>query len=294
MGYLFIVNSGSGSSSMDYESEIQSYFEQIEDKFEIHLLGTEIDPKAIKKVIDESEANTIVAVGGDGTIKLVAEQILGSDKILGIIPAGSANGMAKELGIPGKDVKAALDFIIRGEHRSIHLLYVNNELCIHLADLGFNAYLVERFDQLPQRGMWGYAKATVHALLNHERMNVSLEFEGKMIQTKAAMVVMANATKYGTGFKINPDGKLDDEEFEVVIVKDYSYSEIFKMWLTKLPVNPKKIAVYQTKSLTVHTKRKAHLQVDGEYQGKQSEVKAILAPERVNVIIGDINDDVVQ
>lgn len=293
MSYLFIINSGSGNSGTNYLAEINSYFKDKTAFYEVYPLGKIINADALKKRIRESDADTIVAVGGDGTVKLIAEQLLDTNKKLGIIPAGSANGMAKELGIPNKNVAEALSIIEKGDALSIHLLQVNNELCIHLADIGFNAYLVQRFHQLPHRGMWGYAKAAFHALMNHQRMRVSVEIEGNKIQTKAAMVVVANATKYGTGFKINPKGKLDDHLFEVVIVKDYSYLEIFKMWLTKLPVDPKKIVVYQTKSLKILTKYRAHLQVDGEYLGKIKEVSATIVPSRVHVIVGDVSDDTV-
>jgi diacylglycerol kinase family enzyme len=90
---------------------------------------------------------------------------------------------------------------------------------------------------------------------------------------------------YGTGMKINPDGKLDDELFEIVVVKDYSYLEILKIWLTKLPFNPKKIEVFQTSRVKISSKHKAHFQVDGEYIGKVNEVTAKILPASVTVIL---------
>ncbi len=291
MNYLFIVNAGSGNSDTNYEEEIEHFFKRKKHETEIYLLEENFQKADLEKKIKKSDAQTVVAVGGDGTIKLVAEIIHGLDKILGIIPAGSANGMAKELAIPTNDLEAALETLIKGETAQIHLVKINDEYCIHLADLGFNAYLVKKFDTLPQRGMWGYAKAAIHALINHKRLDVVLSFEGKVIRTKAAMVVIANATMYGTGLKINPKGKLTDRAFEVVVVKDYSYLEILKIWFTKLPFNPKKIAVYQTESLDINTRYKAHLQIDGEYLGKKKEIKASIIPAALSVITGTLFDE---
>jgi diacylglycerol kinase family enzyme len=70
---------------------------------------------------------------------------------------GSANGMAKEIGIPA-DIHKALNLALSGNTRSIHLIKVNNEYCIHLADIGFNAFVIKKFETSAGRGMWGYFK----------------------------------------------------------------------------------------------------------------------------------------
>ncbi|RYF16879.1 MAG: diacylglycerol kinase family lipid kinase, partial [Flavobacteriales bacterium] len=90
---------------------------------------------------------------------------------------------------------------------------------------------------------------------------------------------------YGSGLKINPDGKLDDNLFEIILVKDYSYLEILKIWLTRLPFNPKKIEVFQISEVKISSKHQAHFQVDGEYIGKINAVEAKILPEAITVII---------
>jgi len=162
---------------------------------------------------------------------------------------------------------------------------VNDELCIHLSDIGFNAYIIKKFDDLPQRGMWGYAKATWKALWSHHLMEVEFEIAGETIRSQAAMVVIANATMYGTGVKINPEGKLDDDVFEVILVKKYSVMEIIKIRLTNLPFNPEKIEIFATKNLQIKTKHKVHFQVDGEYMGKVNQVNARIIPAAISIIV---------
>lgn len=284
MKLLFIINPGSGSHDINLKEVISTYFTGKEIEVDLFELPDDCSLDKIKTKINQSKADRVIAVGGDGTLKLVAECMLKTDTPIGIIPAGSANGMAKELGIP-TEIEEALKVVETGKLQKIHVVQLNDEICIHLSDLGFNAYLVKKFDTLPERGMWGYAKATWHALWSHKRMEVELNINGEIIRSKAAMVAIANATMYGSGLKINPDGKLDDELFEIILVKDYSYLEILKIWITRLPFNPKKIEVFQVSEAKISSKHQAHFQVDGEYIGKKNAVEAKILPAAITVVI---------
>lgn len=281
---LFIVNPGSGDHQTDLQTTIRDYFEGSEHKIELYSLPKKCSMDKLKRTINEAKADKVIAVGGDGTLKLVAECLLGTDTPIGIIPAGSANGMAKELGIP-LELEEALDNCVKGTLKTIHAVMVNDELCIHLADIGFNAYLVKKFDGLQHRGMWGYAKAAWQALWSHHKMEVEFSIKGKTIRSAAAMVVIANATMYGTGVKINPDGKLDDEVFEMVLVKTYSVMEILKLKFTEMKLNPENIETFQVTELAIKTKHKAHFQVDGESKGKVNRVKASIIQKAIKVIV---------
>jgi diacylglycerol kinase (ATP) len=280
---LYIVNPGAGNGEVDFKKEIKAFFKPKAEEFEIYELPKDCSKEKLKEAIKKAAADRVIAVGGDGTLKLVAECLLETKTPIGIIPAGSANGMAKELNIP-LDLSEALELSVTGKAHQIHAVLVNDELCIHLADIGFNAYIVKKFDELPQRGMLTYAKAAWHAFWNHQKMDVEFKAEGKLIRQKAAMVAIANATQYGSGLQINPDGKLDDELFEIILVKEYAVMEIIKIWISKLPWNEEKIERFQASSLQITTRHKVHFQVDGEYLGKVNEVKAKLIPKAIRII----------
>ena len=280
---LFIVNPASGSDELDYNQEISKYFDHRKEEVEIFELSKIYSVNKITSIIKKAQADRIVAVGGDGTIKLVAECLVGTEMPLGIIPAGSANGMAKELNIP-LDLNEALNLVINGKPKYIHAISVNGELCIHLADIGFNAYLIKKFDELPTRGMWTYAKAAWHAFRFHRKMDVSFKVNGKLIKQQAAMIAIANATKYGTGLEINPKGKLNDKLFEIILIKEYSVLEILKIWTSNLPWNPEKIEVFQTDYLQINTTHNVHFQVDGEYLGKVKKIEAQIIPKAIQLI----------
>lgn len=282
--FLFIINPGSGSHNLDLHALITTFFADKDHDIETFELPKNCDSRQIKTAIKKAAPTRVIAAGGDGTLKLVAECLLNSGTPIGIIPAGSANGMARELGIP-TDINLALDRCIQGTPQSIHAVKINGELCIHLSDIGFNAYVIKKFDDLPQRGMWAYAKASWHALWKHHKMNVELKMGNQDIQSEAAMVVIANATMYGTGVKINPEGKLDDDLFEVILIKQYSIAEILKIRFTSLPFNPEKIETFHTKKINIRTKHLVHFQVDGEYMGKVKEISAELLPSAIQIII---------
>ncbi len=282
--FLFIVNAKSGTSDKDYNQIIREHFANSPHQAEVYQLSEDCKKEEIDQKITNRKPDKVVAIGGDGTIKLVAESCMKKRLPLGIVPGGSANGMAKELGIP-EDVKKALDIAVNGKCKKIHLLHVNNELCIHLSDIGFNAFIIKKFDSLETRGMWGYAKAAWQVLREHSQMDVEIKVNGKLEKKCAAMIVLANATKYGTGALINPNGSLEDELFEIIVMKKLALKELFKMMITHQSYDPKKTEVYQANEVRIVSKRKAHFQVDGEYLGKVSEVKANLAPAALEVIV---------
>lgn len=278
-----IVNQGSGSDETNLTQAIREFFK--ESGYHLHFLELtrKFDKDWIREEIQRSGAERVIAAGGDGTVKLAAECLTGTDIPLAILPAGSANGMATELQIPA-GVDEALQLAIGGVPTKVHAVLVNGEFCIHLADLGFNAFLVKKFDSLSHRGMLGYAKAAWHALWNHRKMEVTLKMEEGTVTSQAAMVVIANGTMYGTGVKINPVGELTDDLFEVVLVKEYSLAEVLKMRFSRRGFNPKKVEFFQTRELRIRSKHPAHLQVDGEYQGKVQTLEAKLIPAAIQLV----------
>jgi diacylglycerol kinase (ATP) len=200
---LFIVNNRSGSNTTDWRTTIQQYFKELPHIAEVYELPENCSKEQIKQKIHASGAQRVIAVGGDGTVKLVAEMVAGTNLPMGILPGGSANGMAKELNIP-TDINAALEVATEGLITKIDAIRVNGELCIHLSDIGFNAFVVKTFESMNHRGMWGYIKAAWRVLWRNRKMQVKIETDNRYVGREAQMIVLANASRYGTGAVINP------------------------------------------------------------------------------------------
>ncbi|WP_449435875.1 diacylglycerol/lipid kinase family protein [Pedobacter steynii] len=117
MKLLFIINPGSGNGEINFCDVISDYFETLEHTAQLYTLTLNCSLDKVKSIITDSNADRVIAVGGDGTIKLVAECLLQTETPMGIIPAGSANGMAKELGIP-VTIKESLDVTVNGQSKN--------------------------------------------------------------------------------------------------------------------------------------------------------------------------------
>ena len=283
---LFVLNPVSGGKKkIDWETAIRNYFKNLPHVIEIYILTGKDDTGSIKYWIEKLQATRIVAVGGDGTVSLIAKQLYGTDLIMGILPAGSANGLAREFDIPEIPSKA-LDIIINGKVKCCDVIKINdNEISLHLSDFGLNARLIKYFDESRLRGMWGYARMVIKVLWHKKLMNAHIEADNINLETSAFMIVIANASKYGTGAVINPEGNLGDGLFEIIILRKFPVLELVKMLLSYKKFNPKKVEIFQTKKATITMKRKTHFQVDGEYKGRIDKVVAEIIPSQLNLLI---------
>ncbi|MCY7352126.1 MAG: diacylglycerol kinase family lipid kinase [Cytophagaceae bacterium] len=227
----------------------------------------------------------IVAVGGDGTVKLVYEQILGSRVVLGILPAGSANGMARELNIP-LTVEASLDVVVQGMVKPIDVIRINqDDICIHLSDIGMNAQLVKYYQENNWRGKLGYARGVLKVLLRRRLLRVEIKTTNETVQRVARMIVLANASRYGTGAVINPEGDVADGLFEVVVIRKLALTEVLKMFWRYRPFDPGKTEIFKATSIHIETRKSAYFQVDGEYRGRVRQVDAEIVPGQLNVML---------
>ena len=283
---LFVINPVSGGKvKHDWEAAIRDYFRNEPHTIEFYLLNGKDDKRSVQHYIETIRPQRVVAVGGDGTVKMITELVKETNIPLGIIPAGSANGMARELEIP-TEVKAALDVIVKGVPTRIDLIRINEEeICIHLSDIGLNAMLVKYFEASAGRGMWGYGKAIFRVLWEKQKMEVTLQTDDATVKRKAYMVALANARKYGTGANINPDGHVSDGRFEVVVVRRINVFEIIKSIFTDKSFHPERIEVFSTTNLQLTLKRKAYFQIDGEFKGKVTRLHARILPGMVLVML---------
>ena len=284
--FLFAVNpvSGGGGKS-DWEATIRDYFAELPHAAEVFLLTGEDDETALEKHIAQHRPDRLVAVGGDGTVKLVAEQALASNLPIAVLPAGSANGMAKELDLPLGPTEA-LDVAVHGTEKAVDIIYLNGtDLCLHLSDIGLNAQLVRHAQSNNWRGMLGYARAAFWSLLRRRLMRVRIQADNEQVERAAFMVVLANARVYGTGATINPEGDVSDGKFEVVVLHRLVGRELLKMFWRFRPFDPAAVEIFCTTSVNLEIKRPVDFQVDGEYRGKTTHVDAEIRAGALRVLV---------
>jgi diacylglycerol kinase (ATP) len=285
---LFVINKKSGAkNNIDWESLIRERFKLPGISISFMFMPCSDAASRLRQIMNELHPSRVVAVGGDGTVTLVASVLLGKEIPMGILPAGSANGMARELNIPADPAKA-MDIVLTGTIKATDVLRINNErICLHLSDVGLNAQLIKYFEEGRIRGKFGYTLALIKALFRPRPMRVAVETKTELAERPAVMVLFANASKYGTGATINPDSSIFDGIFEVVIVKKLAVWQIVKMFFNPRRFNPAKIEVLGATSVTIETSHHAHFQVDGEYLGKVNKVVVKIISGQLQLIVPD-------
>ena len=286
---LFVINPIAGGENKDTFRQKLTLFASENQCIIKEYLTTGIDDEnKIKLIISDFKPTIAVAVGGDGTLLLVAKCILKSSVALGIIPFGSANGMATELQIP-HDKEQALDLLIHGKDILIDTLLIDNQYpCLHIGDIGFNAKIVKRFEEDNQRGLLGYAKHFFRELRLTHRMKSIVITDNKSQKVKCHMIAFANARKYGTGALLNPIGKLDDGFFELCIIKKISFRVLLLTVFTLFSGS-----LYKTKFAKIIRCSKAQIklkknrfttvQVDGEIIGERNKIMIETVPKSLKV-----------
>ena len=138
----------------------------------------------------------VVAVGGDGTVNEVASAINGSNTILGIIPFGSGNGLARFLKIPIDTIKAIKN-LTSGHMVQIDSATLNGKPFFNMAGMGFDAHIAEVFSHNKKRGFITYIKSAFEEINKYKEQHYSINIDGQLYERDAFMLSIANSSQYG-------------------------------------------------------------------------------------------------
>lgn len=174
---------------------------------------------------------TLVVVGGDGTVQAGAEAVVGTAARLGIVPAGTGNDLARALGLPRRDPDGAVAIVLRARERCVDLMRVAGRHHATVLSAGFDALVNERAERLARpRGQLRYTVAALDRLRVLEPIGYTLELDGETLRTEATMVAVANAGSFGGGLRIAEDARLDDGELDVVVVAPMGRRELVRSY----------------------------------------------------------------
>ncbi|KAA0991637.1 diacylglycerol/lipid kinase family protein [Dyadobacter aurulentus] len=283
---LLVVNPISGDVNKDviFERVIEKTGQEGYD-LRIYTTTGERDLDILMEMITTIRPERILVAGGDGTISLVAQAAFGLDTIMGIIPAGSANGLSVDFGLSGS-IDQAIEVAFGDNVMHMDAVSINGDISLHLSDLGLNALLVKNYENSETRGKLGYAREMLKTLSEHENFLAKITAGGEVIETDALIVIIANAQKYGTGVTINPAGDMADGLFELVIAKKLDFIETAKILAGNTDFNPEIMTVISVKDAVIECiDKEAHFQIDGEYKGMVKKVEAHILEKYIKVAI---------
>lgn len=284
--YILVVNPISGDVD---KSEILNKTMAFAIEYDVEIIVYETsgdnDETAIRALYNLHKPERILIAGGDGTIKMVGEALEKQDVIFGILPAGSANGLAVDLNLPST-LEENLDVAFHNHFMEMDMISINGKKSIHLSDLGLNAELVKNYENGSTRGKLGYALQVITTLTElEEPFTAKIEVNNETIECVARMIVIANSQKYGTGVTINPDGVMNDGKFEIVILKNLDLVVFGKIITGNIPVNSEDVEIISSDKAIITTTSPVSFQIDGEYIGEETQLNIKILPSQMKVAI---------
>lgn len=165
----------------------------------------------------ERGVDVVAAWGGDGTVNEVASALAFTETPLAIVPAGSGNGLARELGISRRPARA-LEDAMGGDTRRIDMGEISGHLFVNVAGIGFDACIAQAFASSRRRGMSRYAWLTFTELRRYQPRTYTIDTPAGRRVVTALLVCLANSRQFGNGAIIAPDASVDDGVLNLVVV----------------------------------------------------------------------------
>lgn len=282
---MFIVNPISGGQE---KKRILSLLEQFASQncYEVDIRQTGAKGDAIT-LARESDADLVVAVGGDGTVNEVAQGLIGQDKILGIIPCGSGNGLALHLGI-SLNPKRALRTLLEGRIELIDYAQIDEHPFFSISGIGLDADVAWEFATTGQRGLWTYISLAWEKWRQFRAETYSIDIDGNTITTPAVIIAVGNSNQWGNQARITSLASVCDGMLDVCIVKPFKTIEI-PILATKLLTGrahtSHRIRMIRGKRIMIRRQHDGPAHYDGEpcFEGDEIQISAL--PAALKVIV---------
>lgn len=287
---LFVFNPRSGGKSRkkeDIPAILEQFCGQNSCEFILYTTKGHQDQENIYNLWKEQQPDAVIAAGGDGTVNMVGEILVGTTTPLGILPLGSANGLAHDLNIPDT-IPEALEVIREFHIHGIDSLKVNGRNCFHVSDFGFNARVVRRFSESILRGKVSYLWYGLIEFFLFEPFKYTIETHDQTIRGEAFMMTITNANRFGTNVNINPLGQIDDGFFEISIIKPFPKSSslkilyhLFNNTIHKTRYN----RVIRCKKAVVFNRENTSFHIDGEPSQIEERIEIHIVPNGLQMIL---------
>jgi diacylglycerol kinase (ATP) len=290
MKTLIILNPVSAKGrAMEFRKEIESEFKKLKLDYQIHISKSLQDMmNATKKNLKNGFTN-FIGVGGDGTIHYMANILAGTDKNLGVIPTGSGNDIAVNLGLPS-DVKSCCRIIKKGATKRLDLGLINDKyyyLCI--AGSGFDSQVNDLANntRLPVKGPAKYSYSVYKTLITFKSKKFFMDYDNNQREIFGMMITASNMPSYGGGMRITPDADPEDGLLDICIIKRMSklhFVKVFPKVYEGKHIEDSNVEIFRTSHLKLDSEYRFSVFADGEYICKLPAIFKVV-PKKLNFIV---------
>ena len=247
--------------------------------------ATELALSAVNKGFE-----LVVAVGGDGTMNEVAQGLFGTSTPMGIIPMGSGNGLARDLGVP-VNIKKSARLLVEGSIKQIDVCRFNNQRFLCTSGIGFDAQVADKMAKAPSRGFLRYIQLTIQESIAFKPFRIKMKANDIWIEKPVFLVTFANARQFGNNAFIAPKADISDGLMDVVVVNPFN-----KIWLPVFGVGlflgiiPKLpfVEYHKTKQVELESADTPFFHFDGEPGKLNIPAKISIDAEKLFVVVGRI------
>jgi YegS/Rv2252/BmrU family lipid kinase len=225
---------------------------------------------ALPQVIldNKDKIDRVVIAGGDGTLNAAAPGLLRTGLPLGIIPAGTANDLARTLSIPDDPVEA-LDIIARGEERRVDVGRVNDRLFFNVASIGLSVALAHAMSRETKRrfGRLSYSLAALRVMTRARPFSALIVSEGEVASVKTFQVAVGNGRYYGGGNAVEKSAEIDDGHLDLYSLE---METVWKLaWMARSFRAGehgafREVRAVRGRNFEIHTRRPRKVNADGE------------------------------
>lgn len=286
---LFIINPIAGINKKKKVPKLaRKYLD--EKKYEIHIAYTQYagHAKLLAKQAIKDAFDIVVAVGGDGSINEIAQQLIHTNVALGIVPGGSGNGFARKLGIP-INRKQALQVLNEGHTMQCDVGQMNGELFFSNAGLGIEALIVNRFAETKIRGFVSYARWALHFYATYQPQSYIVCCDGMEFEKKALFINFSNSGQYGFQIGVAPErSDLTDGLLEMIVVEPFAKWRalyLLPMFMMGKAGNVPYVDVIQTNEAIIRCNSETDMQIDGDPAGKALQMEVKILKGALKVIV---------
>jgi YegS/Rv2252/BmrU family lipid kinase len=263
----FIVNPFAGiGKKQNFQHKLDQHLNKGLFDYQLEYTTAPNHAKQISAQAVKDDYDIIVAVGGDGSVNEIASQLIGTNKLLGIIPAGSGNGLATHLGY-SRNITNAIKSLNTAKPIKIDSCNLNDKQFFNVAGVGFDAWIAYKTKENKIRGFIGYLISAIRETLAYKMKTFTINLDGKIIERQCLSVEVANATMFGYNMKIAPLAKLDDGLFDVVIINK-AHKLRYLLSLFRFPIGnihkSSLVEYYTAKKVDISCEEEFAVHIDGE------------------------------